>query len=205
MGEERRLVVAIGLTGGIGAGKSTALRLFGDLGARTLSADALVHGLYEQPAVSSRIAAHFGPEVLDGRGAVDRARLGRLVLGRPGELRWLEELTHPLVAGEIRRRLETAPEGSIVVCEVPLLFEAGYESLFDVIVTVEADAASRRSRSTHGFGLEQFGELEGLQASTERRVAGSHLSFFNDGNPDELRVFVRKAYDRALELLRERG
>jgi dephospho-CoA kinase len=201
MGKERRLVVAVGLTGGIAAGKSTTLRLFGDLGARTLSGDELVHGLYEQPAVSSRVAAHFGPEVLDQRGTVDRAQLARLVRGRPGELRWLEELTHPLVADEIGRQVAAAPGGSVVVCEVPLLFEADCKSLFDMIVTVEASAANRRRRSSHGFGLEQFEELESLQASTERRVAGSDLSFFNDGSPDELRAFVRKAYDRALQLL----
>jgi dephospho-CoA kinase len=204
MSQERRDVVAVGLTGGIGAGKSTALALFKDLGALTVSADRVVHGLYAQRGLSALIAAHFGPEVLNARGKVDRARLAEAVRGRSDELAWLERLTHPRVADGIRRRIKKAPPGTVVVCEVPLLFEAGYEAVFDLIVTVEAGPENRRRRSIHDFDLDQFSELERLQASSERRVAGSDLVFHNDDGLDDLCGFVRDAYGRAKALLRER-
>ncbi len=114
-------------------------------------------------------------------GAVDRAALARRVRRRRSELRWLEKLTHPLVAKDMRRKIESAPTGSVVVCEVPLLFEAGYEGMFDLIVTIEAGSETRRWRSVHGFDLGQFTEFESLQASTEQRVARSDVVFFNDG------------------------
>ncbi|OFW55599.1 MAG: dephospho-CoA kinase [Actinobacteria bacterium RBG_16_64_13] len=203
MSRERRRIVAVGLTGGIGAGKSTALALFAELGALTLSADGLVHDLYSRSKVSGRVAAHFGPDVLDANGAIDRSRLAEMVRGQREELAWLEGLVHPLVARDIRGRLREAPGGTVVICEVPLLFEAGHEALFDLIVTVEAGADSRRRRSTHRFDLDQFSELEAMQASSETRVQRSDMAFFNDGDLDGLRGFVREVYDRATELLKE--
>jgi len=204
MSQERRAVVVVGLTGGIGAGKSTALALFAEEGASTISADAVVHDLYSRVGCKRRLVAHFGAKVLDGSGEVDRRRLADLVRGRREELRWLEKLAHPLVAKDIERRIRKAPAGSVVVCEVPLLFESRYEGLFDLIVTIEAGPQIRRSRSIHRFGPEMFSEFERLQASTDRRVVGSNLAFFNDGDLDALRDFVRGAYALAQSLLEER-
>jgi dephospho-CoA kinase len=201
MSQVARRVVTVGLTGGIGAGKTTALGLFAEAGAVTLSADQMVHDLYTQSKVATKIADHFGSQVLDERGVVDRTALARRVRRRRGELRWLEKLTHPLVAKEIRRKVKSAPAGAVVVCEVPLLFEAALESLFDLLVTIEAGSDSRRARSIHDFDLGQFSELESLQASTDQRVERSDLVFFNDDGLDEMRVFVQDAYARALAML----
>jgi dephospho-CoA kinase len=201
MSQERRDVVAVGLTGGIGAGKSTTLSLFRELGALALSADQVVHDLYAQRGLSRQVAAHFGSDVLNERGTVDRARLAEVVRGRPDELRWLEALTHPRVAKKIERWIKTVPSGTIVVVEVPLLFEAGFPDLFDLIVTVEAHGETRRRRSVHDFDLELFSEFEGLQASTKQRVQGSDLAFFNDGGLKGLREFVRDAFEKARGLL----
>lgn len=204
-GQAARKVVAVGLTGGIGAGKSTALGLFGDLGASTCSADEIVHQLYEQPAVAAAVAAKFGDRVLTAQGGVDRASLAGAVRGKPERLRWLEELTHPLVTEEIERRMDSAPECSVLVCEVPLLFEAGYERLFDTVVTVEAGPEVRRQRSDHDFDLEQFSELEALQASRERRTKGSDFAFSNEGGLEALREFVDRVYVSALADLKLAG
>ncbi len=201
MSHERRDVVAVGLTGGIGAGKSTALAMFKELGALTVSADQVVHDLYSQSGSSAIVAARFGPNVLNGQGVVDRARLAEAVRGRPDELAWLEGFTHPRVADTIRRRIRSASPGTVVVCEVPLLFEAGYEDMFDLIVTVEAGSENRRRRSIHNFDIEQFSEFEQLQASEELRTAGSNLVFVNDGSLNDLREFVGQAYERAQTLL----
>jgi dephospho-CoA kinase len=203
MSQGRRDVVVVGLTGAIGAGKSTALTMFQELGALAVSADEVVHALYLQPECTAQLAAYFGPAVLDARGEVDRKRLAKSVRGCREELRWLENLTHPRVAEEIERRVQKAPVGSVVVCEVPLLFESRLQDLFDLIVTIEAGRENRRKRSVHLFDLDMFSELEGLQASSEQRVAGSDLAFFNDGDLDHMGAFVRQAYERARELLQE--
>lgn len=196
-----RTAVAVGLTGGIGAGKSTALALFAELGAIVLSADEVVHRIYEQAEIVKAVSAHFGDRVLNGDGSVDRVRLASAVRRSPEELRWLEVLTHSKVADEIQERVGNAPPGSVVVCEVPLLFESGYEYMFDLIVTVEADSEIRRQRSDHSFDLDQFGEFEDLQLSQEQRRRNSDLAYVNDGSVDELREFVVQAYAQALELV----
>ena len=207
MGRERRqaqagrTVVAVGLTGGIGAGKSTALNLFGKKGAVAFSADGLVHELYQRSEVGTLVAKHFGEEVLTPEGTVDRGRLAEMVQGKPEELRWLEEAVHPLVHDEVVRRIQAAPSGSVLVCEVPLLFETGFESLFDLVVTIEASPEIRRRRSVHEFGAEQFAEFEALQASSERRTAESDLVFVNDGDVAALADFVDLAYEKASQLL----
>ncbi len=203
MSQKRLDMVAVGLTGGIGAGKSTALACFQALGALTLSADALVHEFYARPEQVALIVDRFGTEVLNPDGGIDRTRLADLVRGKRRALRWLEQLTHPWVAQEIVRRMNEAPEGAVVVCEVPLLFEAGFEGLFDLIVTVEAGPEARRRRSIHHFDLEQFTEFEKLQTSSRRRAEGSDLVFYNDGSLDELHDFVRSAYQQAESMLEE--
>ncbi len=200
MTHERPDVVAVGLTGGIGAGKTTALRFFAQAGARTLSADEVVHQLYAREDVVRALAEYFGPGVLDAGGTVDRRKLADAVRGRPDRLRWLEALTHPLVGEEIARFIREAPSGAVVVCEVPLLFEADMQRVFDLIVTVEAGREQRRERSVQEFDVELFGEFEALQASSERRVAGSSLVCVNDGDFEALRAFVARAYEHALNL-----
>ncbi len=194
---ERPDVAAVGLTGGIGAGKTTALRFFAEAGALTLSADEVVHQLYAREEVKRALLGYFGREILDPQGEVDRRSLADAVRGRRDRLAWLEALAHPLVGEEVSRFIREAPAGSVAVCEVPLLFEAGMERRFDLVITIEAGGEQRRERSVHDFGIEMFGEFESLQASSERRVAGSDLAFFNDGEVEHLRAFVRQAYERA--------
>ena len=163
--------MAVGLTGGIGAGKSTALALFADLGADTFSADAEVHA--STPARARRqIAAHFGPDVLDER----RRWIGR-GSRKPceGDRRSCLGWRHSCILRRrgIERPIETASAGTVVVCEVPLLFEAGYEDLFDLVVTVEAGGRIDVGAPSMRFGLEQFTELEGLQAAVREGWQGA--------------------------------
>ena len=92
-----------------------------------------------------------------------------------------------------------------MVCEVPLLFESCYETMFDMVVTVEAGQEHRLTRSADRIHRESFLEFERLQASTEQRVAGSHLAFHNDGDLQALRLFVRTVYEQATRLLPDAG
>ena len=118
----------IGVTGAIGAGKSSVLQAFALRGCACLSADAIVHTLYHQARVRDAVVARFGAAVLGADGEVDRIALGRLVFADPAALRWLEELIHPLVAEHMTQWLAEAqlrdPAPPLVVYESPLLFEA---------------------------------------------------------------------------------
>jgi dephospho-CoA kinase len=192
--------VAVGLTGGLGAGKTTALFMFRELGAVTLSADAIVHSLYLAPEIRAAMVERFGRAILDDNGEIDRGRLREAVRGDRAALQWLERLTHPRVGAAIERAIREAPPGAVVVCEVPLLFEAGLRDRFRLVLTVEASPGVRLARSADRFDKQGFSEFDSFQAGTERRVQGSDMVFYNDGALENMRAFVREAYARALAL-----
>src|SRR5262245_36200368 len=126
MCDAARVTVSIGLSGGIGSGKSTVARMFAALGATVVDADAIVHEL-QAPGTPllAEIAAAFGPGVLDGRGALDRAALGAIVFRDPDARRRLELLVHPKVGAEFARRVAEAHRcgARALVLDIPLLFE----------------------------------------------------------------------------------
>jgi dephospho-CoA kinase len=138
----------IGLTGGIGAGKSEALAAFERAGAATLSTDRVAHDLLDREDVREQLVERWGPEVAP-EGAVDRERVARIVFENPEQLRWLESQTHPRVGEAVLRwRQELGPGVSVAVVEVPLLFEAAMEDAFDATVAVVADDGIRDQRLT---------------------------------------------------------
>src|SRR3954452_4967861 len=120
----------IGLTGGIAAGKSEALKAFARLGAATLSSDAVVHELLEGEPLRGRLVKRWGPEV-GADGGLNRAKIGEIGLVDPEQLSWLEEQIHPLVQERTATWLISLPEDTeVAVVEVPLLFEAGSDKVF---------------------------------------------------------------------------
>ena len=125
----------IGVTGAIGAGKSSVLQAFALRGCACLSADAVVHTLYHQSRVRDAVVTRFGEQILDPTGEVDRVSLARVVFDDPNALAWLEEYLHPLVDAHMRTWLAEAqlrePPPPLVVYESPLLFEAGLTGRFD--------------------------------------------------------------------------
>jgi dephospho-CoA kinase len=177
--------VFVGLTGGIGAGKSEALAAFSRLGAATVSTDAFVHELLGEEELRTRLSERWGDEVAPD-GEIDRARVAAIVFERPEELAWLETQLHPLVAERLAAwRDELPPDTQIAVVEVPLLFETGMERVFDTVVSVVADDEVRRSRAT-GRGL---GELEGRserQLGQDEKAKRSAHVVRNDGTLAEL-------------------
>lgn len=193
-------VVAVGLTGGLGAGKSTALRMFADLGAAVFSADEAVHELYRHTDVRDALRGRFGSGVVGIDGSVDRTALAEVVLADEEALRWLEEFIHSRVAKEMRRHLVGCPAGAVVVFEVPLLFDTGMERMFDLTVTIEAE---RDVRARRAVGPERQAVLEGFdrrQLTRERRMAMADITFVNEGDRGDLRGFVETAYRRAFVL-----
>ncbi|WP_420334797.1 dephospho-CoA kinase [Roseibium sp.] len=150
-------MIRIGLTGSIGMGKSTTARMFADRGVPVHDADACVHMLYEGRAVPL-IGDAFPGTIVDGR--VDRTLLSKQVLGNPEAMKRLEEIVHPLVHEEEQTFLDLARlDGqSVVLMDIPLLFETGGDDRVDVVVVVTADPTVQRERvlSRDGMSEERF-------------------------------------------------
>lgn len=125
----------IGLTGSLGSGKSTVLKIFEQLGARTISADAVVHDLLEDEEIKKELKAMFGQEIFDNDGQIDRKKLAQLVFSDQEARKRLEELLHPLVYERVNDFYQEQPQG-ITVAEIPLLFETGSQSRFHKVITV---------------------------------------------------------------------
>jgi dephospho-CoA kinase len=183
-------VPLVGLTGGMGAGKSTALSLLEELGAEVLSTDAVVHELYGDSRVREAVVERWGSEVAPD-GVVDRAAVAaRAFAGEAGERAWLEQLLWPLVGERMAQwateaRTRTPPPVAAVI-EVPLLFEANMESAFDATVAVLAEEAVRRKRA-EGRGHALADERHARQLSQEEKAQRATFVVRNDGSVQDMR------------------
>ncbi len=183
----------IGLTGGIAAGKSEALRILGELGAATISTDAVVHELLASEEVRDRLVERWGPDVAPG-GEVDRGRVGEVVFEYPDELAWLESVLHPLVGERViewRRGLSQDVE--VAVIEVPLLFEGSMAEMFDLTIAISAGDAERERRAA-ARGTGALEARSGRQLSQEEKADRATHAVFNDGHLDDLRAELAALY-----------
>ena len=185
----------IGLTGGIGAGKSETLAAFERLGAATLSTDRVTHELLDDDQVRAALIERWGPEVAPGDG-VDRNRVGEIVFSDPDELAFLEGVLHQRVGVHVldwRQNLGTDVE--VAVVEVPLLFEAAMEGAFDATVAVVAGDEIReaRLRERGQPGLEGREGRQLNQGEKERRA--DHV-IRNEGSIEELESKVSELIDQ---------
>ncbi len=182
------MIPFVGLTGGIGAGKSTALAALERLGAATLSTDQVVHDLYETPEVHAAVAERFGPSVVSG-GTVDRSAVATRAFATPEDRTWLEELLWPRVGQrmlEWRERLEQlSPRPRVAVVEVPLLFESGMEGTFDATIAVIADEHVRAERAS-ARNHSALDERAARQLTQQEKAERATYVVTNDGTVDEL-------------------
>jgi dephospho-CoA kinase len=178
----------VGLTGGVGSGKSTALDVLERLGASTLSTDAVVHDLYASDEVRDAVVERFGPAVARD-GAVDRAALAERAFATPEDRAWLEGLLWPRVGKRIAawraEQLERDPPPVALVVEVPLLFEAGMEGAFDATVAVVADEEVRAQRAA-GRGHEAVDERVARQLPQDEKATRADHAVVNDGSIEDL-------------------
>lgn len=190
--------LTIGLTGGIAAGKSEALKAFSRLGAATLSSDAVVHELLETEPLRGRLVERWGPEVVSVEG-VDRAKVGEVVFADPEELTWLEGQIHPLVQQRTAEWLLSLPvDTEVAVVEVPLLFEAGSDKVFDTTVAVvTADEVRRERAAARGHAL--VDEREARQLTQPEKAERAEHVVANDGSVEDL----ERALSALLAKLRE--
>jgi dephospho-CoA kinase len=177
----------VGLTGGLGSGKSEALAAAERLGAAVLSSDMVVHDLLGTDDVRDVLRERWGDRVVSD-GAVDRGAVAGIVFADPAELSWLEGALFPLVGKRIAEwhaELERSGETEIAVVEVPLLFEAGIESLFDATVSVVADEGLRAERAA-ARGHENVGGRDDRQLSQDEKAARADHTVRNDGSLEDL-------------------
>jgi dephospho-CoA kinase len=178
----------VGLTGGIGAGKSTVARLLAERGALVLDADEAARAVVEPGTEGlAEIVEGFGGQVLAADGTLDRARLAELVFADESRRTALNAIVHPKVRAWMAERAAAAPEGSIVVQDIPLLVEGGLVPLFDHVVVVDAGDEVRLARlESRGMAPEQARARMAAQAPRERRNAAADTLIDNSGGRAEL-------------------
>jgi len=179
----------VGLTGGLGAGKSEALRMLGELGAATLSTDAVVHELLAESELRDLVSARLGDGVVRD-GSLDRSAIAERVFGDDEARSWLEAQLWPRVGERVaawRDGLESAdPPPRAAVVEVPLLFESGMGGVFDRTIAVVADEGLCSVRAG-ARGHAAVEERTGRQLSQEQKAQKADFAVRNDGSLEELK------------------
>lgn len=190
-------MILVGLTGGIGAGKSTVSRLLASHGAVIVDADAITRELQQpgQPVLAA-IAGRFGDGVVAPDGTLDRAALADLVFNDPDALKDLNGLVHPAVGAEIARRIEAERAGDrVVVLDVPLLVETGRQGVAGIVVVdTPAEVAITRLVRNRGMTEADARARMARQASREERLARADQVIDNSGDEESLRHRVAEVW-----------
>ena len=183
------------VTGPLACGKSTFVRMLGEMGADTVSADGIVHDLLARdPETISKVVERFGEEVR-GETGIDRRALARAVFGDERALQDLEDILHPLVREETDRRV-AASEADLFVAEIPLLFEGGRSGQFDHTLAVTAPEERRLAwAAERGMGEEQVRAIEARQLPQEEKARRADLMVQNDGDLDTLSGRAREVFE----------
>ncbi|MFG2300812.1 dephospho-CoA kinase [Actinacidiphila glaucinigra] len=192
-------MVKVGLTGGIGAGKSAVSRLLVSYGAVLIDSDRIAREVVEPgtPGLAS-VAAEFGAEVLAADGSLDRPKLGAIVFSDPDRLRALNAIVHPLVRDRSAELERAAGPDAVVVHDVPLLAENGLAPLYDVVVVVDAAPQTQLDRLVRlrGMAEEDARARMAVQATREQRLAVADVVIDNDGPLEALEPQVRQVWEQ---------
>ena len=191
----------VGLTGGIGAGKSTVADLFSQKGAVVIRSDELARQVIEpQTTGFQQVIARFGKDFVNSEGYIDRAKLAQIVFQDDAALKDLENIIHPLVRSKTNQIIDQHTSETIIVNEIPLLLEKKMESLFDFLVIVISSEKNRLERlSQRGLTTEQATARMAKQVSDDERKAAADFLIVNDGNLDQLEADVEKIWQTLQE------
>jgi dephospho-CoA kinase len=187
----------VGLTGGIGAGKSAVAERLAAHGAVVIDSDRLAREAVAPGTDGlADVVAEFGPEVLAGDGSLDRARLASVVFGDDAARRRLEGIIHPRVRERTAELIAAAPPDSVVVNDVPLLVEAGLAEAYEVVIVVLADEEARVERLVHDRGMTRDEATARIraQATDEQRRAVADVVIVNDGTIEDLHKKVDEVW-----------
>jgi dephospho-CoA kinase len=202
------MAFVLGITGGIGTGKSTVLRMFQALGAQTLSADDLARDVLakDEPAYLE-VVQRFGPGVVADDGQIDRAALGDIVFGDPEARQALNSITHPRIIGLLRQRIAEFRQGAgtgnlVMAVEIPLLIECGLECLVDEVLLVAAEQRTQVSRLTTVGHLSMEQALGRIysQMPTEEKLKRADRVIWNDSDLGFLEDSVKRIWGEILLL-----
>ncbi|MEV0264400.1 dephospho-CoA kinase [Streptomyces sp. NPDC050617] len=195
-------MLKVGLTGGIGAGKSEVSRLLASYGAVVVDADKIAREVVEPgtPGLAA-VAAEFGPEVLAADGSLDRPALGAVVFADPDRRAALNAIMHPLVGARSAELEAAAGPDAIVVHDVPLLAENGLAPLYEAVVVIDADPRTQLDRLVRLRGMtpDDARARMSAQATREERLAVADLVIDNDGPLDALEPQVREVWAKLVE------
>jgi dephospho-CoA kinase len=191
----------VGLTGGIGAGKSTVADLFSKRGAVVIRSDELARQVIEpQTPGFKQVASRFGNEIVNDKGSIDRVKLAQVVFNDDVALKDLENIVHPLVRERTNQLMSEQTTETIIVNEIPLLLEKKMESLFDFLVIVISSEKNRLERlSQKGVLEEQAKARMAKQVNDQDRKAAADFLIVNDGNLDQLEADVQKIWQTLQE------
>jgi dephospho-CoA kinase len=194
-------IPVIGLVGGIAAGKSLVAAQMAGLGCAVVDADRVGHQVLREPAVRDRIRRRFGRGVLDGRGQVDRRRLGEAVFADPEALRALEAIVHPNLWKRVRQAIRAAqarPGAKAVVLDAALILEKGLDKLCDCVVYIEADEEVRheRAREVRGWGPSELARRERAQHPLKFKRERADYIVDNNTTPEHTLSQVRTILKR---------
>jgi dephospho-CoA kinase len=191
----------IGLTGGIGSGKSAVSNILRDLGACVMDADAVAHEVYRPGSDGwHEVVAAFGSEIAGPSGEIDRRKLAAIVFGDAAQVERLNRIVHPRARELVAGRLETARESGerVAVVEVPLLFEAGWDDMFDEVwvVTAPEETAVGRVATARGIEADSVRSRMRAQMSNEDRLGRADVAIDNSRSLGDLRASVTEAWGR---------
>jgi dephospho-CoA kinase len=187
----------IGLTGGVGAGKSTVARMLAELGCLVTDSDALARAVLERADVKAALVSWWGDRILNDAGEVDRRAVASIVFGDARERRRLEELTHPLI--EQQRKMlwaKAPPTTTAFVIDAPLLIEAGLHRECDAVIFVDAprDVRLQRLRETRGWDEAELARRENSQLPLDVKRQAAHHVVQNTGDLHQLRSQVEHVF-----------
>lgn len=188
----------VGLSGGIGSGKSTVAKMFAEFGAVVIDADAIAKEVLEPGQIGfESVLQHFGNEVLDSDGKIDRKALAKLVFNNESQLAHLEGIVHPAVIDRVAEIRESLAHDAVVIYDTPLLFEKKLQSQFDRVIIVVSDLDLRRMRLLdRGLSKQDIEARIANQATDEEKVAVADIVIVNNGSMQDLRDQVLKAWSQ---------
>jgi len=189
----------VGLTGGIGSGKSLAAQFFSQLGALVIDADQLARSAIERGSEGfDEVLLRFGDTVLKN-GDIDRVALGQIVFENPEAKKDLEEIIHPRIRTEFEEAVASLNPGQVMVYEIPLLVETNAADRFDFVITVESNAELRKQRlRARGMFHSDIEKRMAAQATEEQRRAVADCVLTNDGSEDDLLRQVENVWESTI-------
>ncbi|MFE7132041.1 dephospho-CoA kinase [Streptomyces sp. NPDC057638] len=190
-------MLSVGLTGGIGAGKSEVSRLLQSYGAVLIDSDTIAREVVEPGTRGlAAVVEAFGPEILTAEGTLDRPRLGSIVFGDATKLAVLNGIVHPLVRARSQELARSAGPGAVVVHDVPLLTENGLAPLYELVIVVDASPETQLDRLVHRRGMTESEARARMaaQATREQRRAIADVVIDNDGPLEALEPRVRDVW-----------